>query len=152
MKPVARGELSQSPTDENAHSVRLDKWLWAARFFKTRQLAIEAIEMGRVEVGGARVKPSKALRIGDAVLIRRPPYETHLIVRAIADKRVAAPIARTYYDETAQSIEARERIANELAALPPPVFRGRPTKRDRRLIERFKANRQSDGRDKADEY
>jgi ribosome-associated heat shock protein Hsp15 len=151
VKPVAPGELPQSPIDENARSVRLDKWLWAARFFKTRQLAIEAIEMGRVEVGGARVKASKALHVGDLVLIRRPPYETQLIVRAIADKRVAAPIARTYYDETAQSVEARARLASELAALPPPVFRGRPTKRDRRMIERFKANRQNDGRDAADE-
>lgn len=121
----------------NSPSVRLDKWLWAARFFKTRQLAVEAIEMGRVDVAGARAKPSKSIHVGDALIVRRPPFEFHLIVRAIAEKRVAAPIAKTYYDESPESMKARERLATEMAALPPPVFRGRPTKRDRRAIEKW---------------
>ncbi|MBL8520129.1 MAG: RNA-binding S4 domain-containing protein [Betaproteobacteria bacterium] len=128
--------------------VRLDKWLWAARLFKTRQLAIEAIEMGRVEVAGERVKPAKTVHVGDALLVRRPPYEMHLIVRAVAEQRVAAPIARTYYDETPASRQARERLAAELSALPPPVFSGRPTKRDRRAIEKW--HRHADAPDDAD--
>jgi ribosome-associated heat shock protein Hsp15 len=129
--------------------VRIDKWLWAARFFKTRQSAIEAIDMGRVEVGGVRAKASKALHVGDTVSIRRPPYETHVIVRAIADRRAAAPIARTYYDETQESVAARERLASELAGLPRPALRGRPTKRDRRLFERFRAGRSGWERDES---
>lgn len=125
-------------SDPDAAAVRLDKWLWAARLFKTRQLAIEAIEMGRVLVGdGQRAKPAKAVHIGDRLVVRRPPYETVLIVRAVAEKRVAAPIARTYYDETAESRAQREQLAADIAAQPPPLFRGRPTKRDRRQLERW---------------
>ncbi len=124
--------------------MRLDKWLWAARFYKTRQLAIEAIEMGRVEVAGARAKPAKAIHVGDVLTVRRPPFEIHLVVRAIAEQRVAAPIAKTYYDETPESLQARERLAAEMDAMPPPVFRGRPTKRDRRAIEKWRRETESD--------
>lgn len=124
--------------DPDAAGVRLDKWLWAARFFKTRQLAVEAIEMGRVLVGdGQRAKPAKSVHVGDRLVVRRPPFETVLIVRAVAEKRVAAPIARTYYDETQESRSAREQLSAEIAAQPPPLFRGRPTKRDRRQLERW---------------
>jgi ribosome-associated heat shock protein Hsp15 len=134
---VAKKAASPDSPAGTTPGVRLDKWLWATRFFKTRQLAIEAIEMGRVDVAGARAKPSKSIHVGDTLIVRRPPFEFHLVVRAISEQRVAAPIAKTYYDETPESLRARERLATEMAALPPPVFRGRPTKRDRRALEKY---------------
>ncbi|HEX4858776.1 MAG TPA: RNA-binding S4 domain-containing protein [Usitatibacteraceae bacterium] len=118
--------------------VRADKWLWAARFFKTRQLAVEAIGMGRVEVNGERIKPAKSLKVGDRLLIRRPPFETHLVVQFLGERRVAASIAQTYYAESAESAAARAALAAELKDMPPPLFPGRPTKRDRRLLERWR--------------
>ena len=118
-------------------SVRLDKWLWAARFFKTRQLAIEAVNAGRIEVNGERAKPAKAVRAGDAMTIRKPPYEFVLEVLGVAEKRGAAPIARALYAETPSSVAAREKLAAELKDMPAPVFKGRPTKRDRRTLENW---------------
>jgi ribosome-associated heat shock protein Hsp15 len=118
-------------------TVRLDKWLWASRFFKTRGLALAAIEAGRVSVNGERAKPSRHLRPGDALAIRRPPFEHHVVVRALSDKRGPASEAQKLYDETAESRARRELLAAELKALPPPVFKGRPTKKDRRTLERF---------------
>ena len=134
---MAKAPTASDAPRDGTPGVRLDKWLWAARLFKTRQLAIEAIDMGRVEVAGARAKPAKTIHVGDALTVRRPPYEMHLVVRAIAEQRVSAPIAKTYYDETPASVQARERLAAEMASMPPPVFRGRPTKRDRRALEKW---------------
>jgi ribosome-associated heat shock protein Hsp15 len=118
-------------------SVRLDKWVWAARFFKTRQLAIEAINAGRIDVNGERAKPAKAIRLGDELLLRKPPYAYHLIVRALGEKRVSAQLARGLYHETPESAAARDALTKELRDMPPPVFKGRPTKQDRRALERF---------------
>lgn len=118
-------------------AMRLDKWLWAARFFKTRQLAIDAIDAGRVAVNGERVKPAKTIRVGDVLLVRRPPYETKLNILALAEERGSATIAQTLYSETAESIAARDQLRQELKDMPPPLFRGRPTKRDRRALDRF---------------
>ena len=124
--------MAETPT-----SVRLDKWLWAARFFKTRQLAIEAVTAGHVELNGERAKPAKSVWPGDEVTIRKPPYEFLLVVMAVSEKRGAATIARTLFTETAGSIAAREKLAAELRDMPAPVFKGRPTKRDRRTLENW---------------
>ena len=125
-----------------AGALRLDKFLWAARFFKTRSLAAEAIEAGRVSVNGERAKASKTVKPGDALSIRRPPWEHHVTVRALADKRGSASVAQALYEETAESRAKREALAAELKSMPPPVFKGRPTKKDRRTLERF--NRRQD--------
>ena len=118
-------------------SVRVDKWLWAARFFKTRQLAVDAIAAGRVEVNGERVKPAKTIKQGDRLFLRKPPLEYHLVVNAIVEKRGSATVAKTLFAESADSIATRARVAAELRDMPPPLFRGRPTKKDRRTLEQW---------------
>ena len=120
-----------------AGEVRLDKWLWAARFFKTRQLAIDAINAGHIDLNGERAKPAKLVKAGDNVSLRKPPYVVHLVVQAVSEKRGPASAARQLYVENVESVLARERLAAELRDMPPPIFKGRPTKRDRRVIERF---------------
>ena len=117
--------------------MRLDKWLWAARFFKTRALAVEAIDGGRVSVNGDRVKPAKELRIGDAISIRRAPFEFAIAVKALCDKRGPAAIAAALYCETDESRARRAAIAAEMKAMPQPRFKGRPTKKTRRDYERW---------------
>jgi len=133
----------RTPAPE-ADRVRIDKWLWAARFFKTRSLASEAVSGGKVELNGERTKPSRPLQIGDRLRIRLGPYDHHVIVRVLSEHRGPAPVARTLYEETAESIAARERLAEQLR-LSPALFvyeeRGRPTKKDRREIERLKGRR-----------
>ena len=118
-------------------SVRLDKWLWAARFFKTRQLAVDAINAGHVELNGERAKPAKSVKADDELTVRKPPYEFVLIVKAVSEKRGAAPIARELFAETGASIAAREKLLLELREMPQPLFKGRPTKRDRRTLENW---------------
>ena len=120
-----------------ADRVRVDLWCVAARFFKTRGLATEAIDAGRVSVNGERAKASKLVKPGDEIAIRRPPYEHVVKVLGVADRRGPASEAQKLYEETAESRAKRDAVAAELKALPPPVFKGRPTKRDRRTIERF---------------
>lgn len=125
---------------DDADRVRLDKWLWAARFYKTRSLATEAIGGGKVEVNGDRAKPAKAIKPGDEVRVRVGPYEHILIVRDLSDRRGPASVAQTLYEETSGSREARERLAAQLK-LAPPAFtyeeKGRPTKKDRRDLSSF---------------
>lgn len=124
---------------DDSDRVRLDKWLWAARFFKTRSLATEAVTGGKVEVNGERAKPAKAIKPGDEVRLRLGPYEHILIVRALADRRGPASVAQTLYEETEASRQARERTAEQLR-LAPGTFvyeeKGRPTKKDRRELAR----------------
>ena len=120
-----------------ADRVRVDLWLVAARFYKTRGLATEAIDAGRVSVNHDRAKASKLVKPGDELAIRRPPYEHVVKVLGVADRRGPASDAQKLYEETAESRAKRDAVAAELKALPPPVFKGRPTKRDRRTIERF---------------
>ena len=120
-----------------AGSLRIDKWLWAARFFKTRGLAAEAIDAGRVSVNGERAKPAKAVKPGDTLAIRRPPYEHAVKVLGVSERRGPAAEAQKLYEETPESRARREAVAAEMKSLPPPVFKGRPTKRDRRTLERF---------------
>ena len=118
---------------------RLDKWLWAARFFKTRAIASDAVETGKVQVNGARVKPAKSLTPGDLLSIRLGPY-THVVeVLALSARRGPAPEAQKLYCETEESRARRAALALELkASQPQPEQKGRPTKKDRREIERFK--------------
>ena len=117
--------------------MRLDKWLWAARFFKTRTLSVEAIEAGRVSVNGDRAKPAKELRVGDAVAIRRPPFEYAVVVKDLSDKRGPAAVAAALYEETVESRARRTVLAAEMKSLPQPRFKGRPTKKTRRDYERW---------------
>ena len=119
--------------------VRLDKWLWAARFFKTRALSLAAINAGRVEVDGDRAKPSRHVKLGDRVVVRRPPWEHEVVVKGLDDKRGPASAAAKLYAETAESIARREKLQLELKATPPPVFKGRPTKKTRRDYEKWLA-------------
>jgi ribosome-associated heat shock protein Hsp15 len=125
---------------EPADRVRIDKWLWAARFFKTRSLATEAVDGGKVEVNGERAKPAKLVKAGDEVRLRLGPYEHVLIVRALGERRGPASVAQSLYEETAASKEERERLAAQLR-LAPAAFvyeeKGRPTKKDRRELTRF---------------
>lgn len=122
--------------------MRLDIWLFAARFFKTRSLAAEAIGAGRVSVNGERAKPARNVRPGDTLEIRRPPYEHVVKILAISDKRGNATAARVLYEETPESLAKREAVSAELKAMPPPVFKGRPTKRDRRALEKFQRHQE----------
>jgi ribosome-associated heat shock protein Hsp15 len=122
--------------------MRLDKWLWAARFFKTRTLAVEAITGGRVSVNGERAKPAKELKIGDRLAIRRPPFENVVVVKAVSDKRGSATVAAALFDETEESRARRTVLIAEMKSLPQPRFKGRPTKKTRRDYEAWL--RQSD--------
>jgi ribosome-associated heat shock protein Hsp15 len=108
-----------------------------ARFFKTRRLAVEAIEGGRVSVNGERAKPAKELRAGDALAIRRPPFEHRVVVKELALQRGSAAVAATLYEETEESRARRAVLSAEMKALPQPRFPGRPTKKTRRDYERW---------------
>lgn len=119
-------------------SVRLDKWLWAARFYKTRSLAAQAIDSGKAKVNGERVKKSRTVAVGEELSIRSGPYERVVTVRALSEVRGAAPIAAALYEETAASREARDRIAAMNKAMGDALIKGRPTKQQRRQIDRFR--------------
>ena len=122
--------------------MRLDKWLWAARFFKTRTLAVEAVTGGRVSVNHEHAKPAKEVKVGDLVSIRRPPFEHVVVVRALSDKRGPAAAAALLFEETEESRARRAVLAAEMKAMPQPRFKGRPTKKTRRDYEAWL--RQSD--------
>lgn len=120
---------------------RLDKWLWAARVYKTRSVAVEEITKGRVLVNGQTSKPARDIHVGDTVSITKQPPAIVVIVRAISAVRGPATVARTLYEETPESTQARERAAEQRRLAPEPalsIHAGRPTKRDRRHIERLK--------------
>jgi ribosome-associated heat shock protein Hsp15 len=117
--------------------VRLDKWLWAARFYKTRSLAADEIAKGRVEVNGQPSKPARSLRIADTVKIRREGISRTVIVRNLSEVRGPAPVAQQLYQETPESVAERERLAQERRFAAEPahgIDQGRPTKRDRRKL------------------
>jgi len=124
--------------DKDKESVRLDKWLWAARFFKTRSLAQDAVERGRVRIDGEAVKPARTVKINDKMLIDNGSDRWEIIVAAISGARGGAPVARTLYFETDESIAKREneKVARRLYPEPSLEIKGRPTKRDRRAMER----------------
>ena len=122
--------------------LRIDKWLWAARFFKSRSLAQTAIENGRVLVGGQRVKLSRALRPGDELTLRIGDDERTIVVLALDDRRGPASVAQTLYEETPESIARREarRESRRFFTEPAAIAHGRPTKRDRRQIGRLRTD------------
>ncbi|HJQ21977.1 MAG TPA: RNA-binding S4 domain-containing protein [Gemmatimonadaceae bacterium] len=120
--------------------MRVDKWLWAARFFKTRSQASEAVDGGHVEVNGDRAKPSKAVKVGDELRIRLHQNTFVIHVRALIEQRGSASVAQTMYQETPESRAERERLAEQRRLAPVPAYEegGRPTKRDRRDLSRVK--------------
>jgi ribosome-associated heat shock protein Hsp15 len=133
-------DIDHDPEDGR---VRLDKWLWAARFFKTRSLAAEAIAGGKVQVNGDRAKRARALQVGDEIRVRLGPYEHHVVVRGLSARRGPAAAAAELYEERPDSIAAREALALQLKSLHAAFVleKGRPTKRDRREIERMRGRR-----------
>ena len=120
-----------------ADVIRIDKWLWAARFFKTRSLATDAVERGKVRFNGDRTKPSHNVKIGDTVLIDNGATEWEVVVCGIAEKRGSAAVAQTLYGETAASVEKRRLLSEQhhFFREPASAIKGRPTKRDRRLLD-----------------
>jgi ribosome-associated heat shock protein Hsp15 len=120
--------------------MRVDKWLWVARLFKTRSLAAEAADRGRVDVNGQPAKPARELRPGDTLVLRQDGgVERRVVIRALSLQRGPAAVAQTLYEETADSLAARLRAAENRRLAPEPahtIEQGRPTKRDRRELER----------------
>ena len=131
--------LSQS----DGEKVRLDKWLWAARFYKTRALASEAIGGGKVQVNGERAKRARPLQVGDDIRVRQGPYTCQVIVRELSGRRGPAPEAARLYEESPESRTARETLSAQLKNLHAAFIpeKGRPTKRDRRVIASLKGRR-----------
>ena len=127
-------------SEVNEEKLRIDKWLWAARFFKTRSLAKAAIEGGKVQVEGQRIKVSREIRVGDEIRLRQGWDERDVIVKALSDQRRGAPEAQTLYEETAGSIERRNQTAQarKLAGGMTERPAKRPDKRQRRQIHRFR--------------
>jgi ribosome-associated heat shock protein Hsp15 len=125
--------------------MRIDKWLWAARFFKTRSLAQQAVAAGRVKLNGERVKAAHAVKVGDALLVRINEIEWDLAVRGLAERRGPAEQARKLYEESAAGRTERRRLMDlrRWGAEPASRLKGRPTKRDRRLLEKL-AGREAD--------
>jgi ribosome-associated heat shock protein Hsp15 len=124
---------------QNNEGIRLDRWLWAARFFKTRALAAEAVAGGKVEINGVRPKPSRILRPGDRLSVRRGPCEWSVIVEAVTAQRGPASRAQLLYRETEESVRKREAVSAQLKFERGPEFDlpGRPSKKDRRAMARF---------------
>lgn len=126
-------------TDDVKEKFRIDKWLCAARFFKTRSLAADAVECGKVHINQVRVKPAKAVAVGDMLTINIGQKQYIVEVVALSNRRGTAAEAQKLYLETDASRQRRDAIAAQLKTQPQPFFfKGRPTKRDRREIERFK--------------
>ena len=131
--------MTRPTPNQPADSQRLDKWLWAARFFKTRNLAIEAVNGGKVQVNGQRVKPARLLRLGNEVRVRKGPLQFVVIVQGFAAQRRPAAEASLLYAETEESRTIREELAEKrrLTNLQAERGLGRPTKKERRRIQRL---------------
>ena len=131
--------MQEQDVNDNARGVRIDKWLWAARFFKTRSLAQTAVSGGKVRLKDERVKVAKEVKVGDTLSVRIGEYEWGVVVTALSEKRGSAEIARTLYEETADSIAKRlAQIAERRAEVSVWGERkGRPTKRERREVEKW---------------
>jgi ribosome-associated heat shock protein Hsp15 len=120
-------------------SIRIDKWLWAARFFKTRSLATDEVGKGRVQIAGHDVKPSREVRVGDTVVLWQAAVKRTVVVLGISGTRGSAPVAQTLYEETAQSVAERAQAAEQRRLHAEPalaIAHGRPTKRDRRDLQK----------------
>lgn len=122
--------------------MRLDKWLWAARFYKTRSMATAAVNGGKVKLNGAAAKPAKELKLGDRLHIRAGEQDFEVIVKGFNEQRRPAAEARLLHEETAESVQRRAQEAelHRLAPVPQPDQSGRPTKRDRRQLNRFRGS------------
>lgn len=123
-----------------ASSLRLDKWLWAARFFKTRSIASHACDLGRIQVNGQPAKPSREIRVGDRLRIKTPTTELELDVLVLSQIRGPAAVAQTLYRETEESLKIRQKVAEDrklMSQLEAPP-EGRPSKRDRRQINKVR--------------
>ena len=129
--------MSERDTDER---VRIDKWLWAARFFKTRSLATDAVDGGKVDVNGARVKPAKLVGVGDEVRVRVGTQLVTVKITDTAERRGSATIAATLYTETEESTAARAREAEQRRLGAVAFDEGRPDKRDRRDLRKFRGH------------
>ncbi|HKY10040.1 MAG TPA: S4 domain-containing protein [Candidatus Binatia bacterium] len=129
--------------NQSSAEIRLDKWLWAARFFKTRALAAEAVTGGKVNINGDRAKPSRIVRLGDELTVRRGSYEWTVVVKDVSRLRGPAPQAQQLYEETDESKRRREAAAAQLRLERPPEFDspGRPSKKDRRALDRWTRRR-----------
>ncbi len=131
------------PLNKELQTVRLDKWLWSARFFKTRSLATDAVSSGKVLVDGSRAKPSRQIIVGQNLEIRKGPFEFSVVVDRLIEKRVGAKDAQTAYSESEESRQKRELLQEKLKddrlVSQGERLAGRPNKRDRRLIHRFKS-------------
>jgi len=127
----------------NRDSMRIDKWLWCARFYRTRGLASDAIRSGKVLVNGERVKPSKTIGTGDVLWIRKGAFHYEISVMQLTKGRKSAAEASRLYEESEESLHQREELALQMKASAGnvPRTRGRPTKRDRRELIKFKLNR-----------
>lgn len=119
---------------DSGGSTRLDKWLWAARFYKTRQLAVEAVKGGHVEVNGARAKPARGVKVGDRLRVRKAPFDYDIEVLELPDRRVSASEARGLYRESVESAEKREQLRLTLRSQAQQILYDtkKPSKRDRR--------------------
>ena len=118
--------------------LRIDKWLWAARFYKTRSLAAEEIGKGRVEVNGAEVKPAREVKVADTITMRREGVTRTVVVKGLSNMRGPAPVAQQLYEETAESLQQRQQTAESRRLSPEPALsieHGRPTKRERRDLD-----------------
>ena len=118
--------------------LRIDKWLWAARFYKTRTLASDEVTRGRVEVNGQEVKPAREVKVGDTVSVRQGPDVRTVLVKGLSSARGPAPVAQQLYEETPASLQAREQAARRRRDAPEPALtieQGRPTKRGRRELD-----------------
>lgn len=129
-------------TDHTDQKVRLDKWLWAARFFKTRTAATDAVTGGKAEINGEGAKPARPVQPGDTLRIRLAPYEYIVVVTGVAERRGSAAMAAGLYRETDASRATRERLHEQLRLAPNLEFSaGKPSKKDRRTIERLRGQR-----------
>jgi len=121
--------------------LRIDKWLWAARFYKTRSLASDEIGKGRVQVNGQEAKPAREVRVGDTVALRQAAVTRTVVVKALSDMRGPAPVAQQLYEETAESLSARQQATEQRRLAREPALsieHGRPTKRERRELDDLK--------------
>lgn len=119
-------------------TIRIDKWLWAARFFKTRTLATDAVDGGKVRLNGDRIKPARSVRIGDTLEIDNGATEWQVVIRNLSDVRGSASAAQTLYAETEESVAKRQKeiLKKKYFREPSATIKGRPTKRDRRQLDR----------------
>jgi ribosome-associated heat shock protein Hsp15 len=134
---VLLAEPETEDYDRSMDEVRLDKWLWAARFYKTRSLAVDEITKGRVSVNGQAAKPARSVRLSDRIELRRDGMSRTVLVRGLSEARGPAPVAQALYEETPESVLQREKHAQERRFGAEPsqaIEQGRPTKRDRRKL------------------